>query len=436
MEDLIRLITLQDANTRTVLLGVSLLGLAAGVIGAFAVLRRRSLLGDALAHAALPGLCAAYFVVGDRNLPAFLLGALLFGILGILTVNFIRSRTRVKEDAAIGLVLSTFFGLGIVLSRIIQNQPSGNRAGLDSYILGRAATMIQQDVLLIGGVALLGVVLVALLFKEFRLLCFDPLFAAAQGWPVHLLDLLLMAMICICTVVGMPAVGVVLISALLIIPAAAARFWTDRLAILLLIAGAVGMSSGVVGTAISALAPKFPAGPPIVLVAAGLFLASLLVAPRRGLLAAARRAWALRRRTAMQNLLRALFEIGESAGDFAAPISHDRLLARRAWRRLVLRRTIHRAAARGLVTTHAERCTLTAAGLEEARRIIRTHRIWEQFLIAHADIAPDHVDRDADEIEHVLPRDLIARLEEELRLSGRYPAAVPASPHRVGEDSA
>src|SRR5688572_3108879 len=168
MDDLIRLITLQDANTRVVLLGIALLGLAAGVVGSFAVLRRRALVGDALAHASLPGVCMAYFVVGDRNFAAFLAGALVFGVLGVAAISLIRAYTRIKEDAALGIVLSSFFGLGIMLSDIIQRQPSGNRAGLDTFIMGKAAGMVRQDVMIIGGVAAAVLAATALLFKEFK----------------------------------------------------------------------------------------------------------------------------------------------------------------------------------------------------------------------------------------------------------------------------
>jgi manganese/zinc/iron transport system permease protein len=297
MNDLLRLITLQDANTRTVLLGAGILGLACGVVGALATLRRRALIGDTLAHASLPGIAVAYFVIGDRHLYAFLLGALVFGLLGVWCVNLIRDHTRIKEDAALGLVLGSFFGLGIALSKIIQNQPAGNRAGLDGFLFGKAASMVQADVMLIAGVAACSLLLSAALIKEFRLIAFDPAFAASLGWPVKAIDLAMMALVALCTVAGLPAVGVVMVAALLIIPGVTARLWTDRFGPLLIIAGLVGLLSGTLGTALSAALPPpsgtlargWPTGPLIVLVAAGAFALSLIVAPRRGLIARARR---------------------------------------------------------------------------------------------------------------------------------------------------
>jgi manganese/zinc/iron transport system permease protein len=435
VNDLWRLLTLQDSNTRVVLLGTALLGLASGLIGSLAVMRRRALVGDAVAHAALPGVCVAYFVVGDRNFAAFLLGALVFGILGVACIALIRAHTRIKEDAAIGMVLSAFFGLGIVLSRAIQNQPGGNRAGLDGFIFGKAASMVRQDVLLIGAVAGLVILATAAFFKEFRLLCFDREFAGAQGWPVLALDLGLMALICVCTVVGLPAVGVVLMAALLITPGVAARFWSDRLSIVAPVSGAIGMGCGVLGTALSATLPApgsglsrgWATGPMITLVAAAVFLFSMLAAPRRGIVADLVRRVGLRRRVLVQNLLRAAYEVSERGEGSAAGWR-----AARSWSGAEYARALRLSERRGLVERTGANVALSARGRAEAAQVVRAHRLWELYLIERAGVAPDHVDRDADQIEHILPPDLLARLESRLAAEGRLPGPVPISPHPTG----
>ncbi len=270
-------------NTSIVLIGVTLLGASSGLIGCFAVLRRRALTGDALAHAALPGLCLAFMIVGDRSAPAMLLGALGTGLLGISIISALRRWTRIKEDAAIGIVLSVFFGVGAVLRQIIQQLPTSSKAGLQNYIFGAAATMIEEDVFWIAALFFLTVVVVTLLFKELQLTAFDIGFAQAQGWPVFYLDIILMALIAVAVVVGLPAVGVLMMAALLIIPAAAARFWTDRLGFMLLLSAGFGILAGIIGTGISANYPM-PAGPTIILVATVIFLLSMTAAPRRGLL--------------------------------------------------------------------------------------------------------------------------------------------------------
>jgi len=429
MDDLLRLLTLQDSNTRVVLLGTSILGIASAVIGTFAVLRRRSLVGDAVAHASLPGVCIAYFIVGDRNFAAFMLGALVFGIVAAAFVSFVRAATRIKEDAAIAIAIGGFFGLGIVLTRVIQNQPSGNRAGLDSFIFGKAASMVGSDANLILVIAAAVLTTVALFYKEFKVLCFDRDFAASQGWPAMSLDLLLMGLICTCTVVGLPAVGVVLMVSLLVIPPVAARFWTNRLSTMIFIAAAVGGLSGVLGTALSASLPVpegvtsrgWPTGPLITLVATAFFVISLLFAPRRGLVAEHVRRVSLRRRVQEQNLLRAAFEFAEADS------------TRQHWTIQDLgvdTAPLGRMRSKGYIERRADSTyQLTPAGHEAAAKVVRAHRLWELFLIEQADIAPDHVDRDADQIEHVLPPELLAELEDRLRETGRLPRGMPLSPH-------
>jgi manganese/zinc/iron transport system permease protein len=275
-----------EYNTLVVLAGVGLLGAAAGPVGAFAVLRRRALVGDALAHATLPGVCVAFLLVGEKDLSWLLLGALVSGLLAVGVLALLARYSRVKEDAAVGVVLSVFFGAGIVLSGIIQKQATeGGKAGLESFILGKTAGLLLADVQLIAALAAGCLVIVALLYKELRLVAFDREFATAQGWPAVWIDLLLLALVAVVVVVGLPAVGAVMVAALLIIPATAARFWTDRLGVMLLLSGGIGLTTGVVGAGLSARFDKLPAGPVIVLVGSAIFAASVLFSPRRGVIA-------------------------------------------------------------------------------------------------------------------------------------------------------
>ncbi len=438
MNELLRLITLTDTNTRIVLLGTTVLGIAAGVVGALALLRKRSLVGDAVAHAALPGICLAFLIVGDRNFVAFMIGATVTGVLAAAFVSMVRRFTRVQEDAAIAIAIGGFFGVGIVLSSIIQKRPGGNSAGLDGFIFGKAASMVTSDAVTILCVAAGVLSVCALLIKEFRLLCFDREFAAGQGWPTFALDLLLMALVCVCTVAGLQAVGVVLIVALLIIPAVAARFWTNRLGVMLWLSAIFGGLSGLLGTVLSATVPTpegslsrgWPTGPLIVLVAAGIFVGSLLAAPRRGLLADVLRRAALRRRVAVQNLLRDAFEALEPGHDLSV-----------AWNPASVARggvcsasTLRRAHRKGLIERVGQLWRLTGDGQAAAARVVRSHRLWELYLIEQADIAADHVDRDADLIEHILPAELLAQLEARLAQEGRLPErqlAVVPSPHPI-----
>lgn len=270
-------------NALVVLAGVSILGATSGVIGAFAVLRKRALTGDALSHASLPGLCIAFIILGQRNLPAMLIGALASGVLGIAIISALSRWTKIKDDASIGIVLSVFFGLGVVLLKIIQNMEGvGSRAGLNSYIFGKTANMLAGDVYLILSASLLFFLVVLLFFKEFQLVSFDSDFARSLGWPVYGIDLLLMSLVAATVVIGLSIVGVVLVSALLIMPGAAARFWTDSMRRLLLLSGCFGFATGFVGAILSATYDELPAGPIIVLTGTAFFLISMLFGTRRG----------------------------------------------------------------------------------------------------------------------------------------------------------
>lgn len=445
-----RVLTLRDYNTRVVILGVTALGAASGVVGSFLLLRKRALLGDTISHATLPGIAGAFMILvalgGDGKwLPGLLLGAAVTGLLGAVLTAGISHVSRLKEDAALGIVLSVFFGAGVALLGIIQKMKTGSQAGLEAFIYGKTASMLASEAILIGLAAAVVILLCLTFYKEFRLVCFDPGFASAAGWPVFALDALLMALVVVVTVIGLQAVGLLLVIALLIIPPAAARFWSDRLGPMLLVATLIGAASGFLGAVASALTPDLPAGAVIVIVAAGFFALGLVFGPTRGVAARLVRLVRTRRRVARQHLLRALYEWLEAEGrvDAAerepseeAGIPYVDLLEKRSWSRRQLSRLLRAAQREELIRRGVgDTWVLTRRGFPQARRVVRNHRLWEQYLILHADIAPSHVDRDADEIEHVLGAELVEQLEA---MMPREPAerALPPSPHHLGGSAA
>ncbi|MEO1293069.1 MAG: metal ABC transporter permease [Pseudomonadota bacterium] len=277
-------------NAALVGLGAALLGAAAGSAGTFLVLRKRSLVSDAVAHATLPGIGIAFLLMvafgGDgRALSGLLLGSAASAALGLLTVDAITRYTRLSEDAAIGAVLSVFFGIGVVLLTVIQNLSAGRQAGLESFLLGSTASMLFSDAVVIAIGGALSVLAVWALRRPMTAVAFDPEFAQTSGINVRRVDLAMMALALAVTVIGLKIVGLILIVALLIIPAVTARFWTDRTEHVIAYAGLTGAVAGYTGAALSAAAPALPTGPVIVLALAGLFLVSLLAAPNRGVAA-------------------------------------------------------------------------------------------------------------------------------------------------------
>jgi len=294
-------LTLQAGyNAALVAIGATLLGVAAGAAGSFVTLRKRALVSDATAHAALPGIVLAFMVMvafgGEgRSLAGLLLGAALSGLAGLLTMSWITRRTRLAEDAAMGAVLGVFFGLGIVLLTLVQTMRAGRQAGLEEFLLGSTAGMLREDALLIGLGGTVVLALCWLMRRPMTLVAFDPGYAATLGYNTNAIDLLIMGLAMAVTVIGLKLVGLVLIVALLIIPPVAARFWTESAARMVWIASAIGGGGAYLGAAISASAPALPTGPIIVLVLAAGFTLSFLFAPARGVLGAALRHARLRR---------------------------------------------------------------------------------------------------------------------------------------------
>ncbi|MFG0247295.1 MAG: iron chelate uptake ABC transporter family permease subunit [Phycisphaeraceae bacterium JB051] len=440
--DVIRVATLQNYNTRLVVCSTTLLGAASGLIGTFLLLRKRSLMGDALSHACLPGIGLMFMLMvavggNGKFLPGLLLGAAITGVIGVVLVLLIRNTTRIKDDAAMGLVLSVMFGIGVAVLGMVQAMPGASAAGLEYFIYGKTASMVMQDFLLISAVAVTVTFMSMILFKEFTLVCFDEGYASTQGWPVNVLDVAMLGLVTTVTVVGMQAVGLMLIIAFLITPSAAARFWTENLKRMLLLSGMIGAISGWLGSSISALLPRLPAGAVIVVVAAAIFLVSMIFGSSRGVLLRMFARRRLNRKVGRQHLLRAVYELVESRKhpemtDVAnVAIGMDELLLRRSWTRKQLEKLIRVARREDHIEYYnGKLLRLSEPGFGEAARITRNHRLWEMYLIKHADVAAAHVDRDADAVEHVLGAEMVRKLEAELVKRGQA-LLVPPSPHTI-----
>ncbi len=365
------LLIFTDYTLRNVALGSAMLGVLGGVLGAFAVLRRQSLLGDVLAHAALPGICLAFILTGAKAPLTLLLGGGLAGWLASLLVLAVLRNTRLPEDSALGVMLSSFFGFGVALLTFIQHSNNANQAGLDRFIFGQAATLVASDVLnfvALGGIALLAV---GLFYKEFKLLSFDPAYAHSLGLPVRGLNTLLTSLTVLAVMVGLQTVGVVLMAAMLIAPAAAARQWTDRLSRMIGLSALFGALAGVSGALISASRENLPTGPLVILSISAIMLISLFFAPLRGLVWDWARTQQNRRRVHLERLLldaHVLHSHGALSPQSLAERRRESL--RMAQRHLEVLRSL------GWVQESPQGLALTPAGdqkahaLEEAMRVL------------------------------------------------------------------
>ncbi|MEM8630818.1 MAG: metal ABC transporter permease [Pseudomonadota bacterium] len=381
-------------NATLVTIGATLLGIAAGITGTFLYLRKRALVSDAISHATLPGIGLAFmamvaFGFDGRSLSGLLAGSALSALLGLYCVHLLTTRSRLTEDAAIGAVLSVFFGFGVVLLTIIQTMVAGRQAGLEGFLLGSTAGMLGADALVIaiGGALTLAAVLI--LRRPMTVVSFDPEYAEASGLPVARIDLAIMALALAVTVTGLKVVGLILIVALLIIPPVAARFWSDRVETVALLSGAIGGVSAYTGAALSAVIPNLPTGPMIVLVAFALFVFSLLASPRRGVMAAFLKFRAYQEQVHLRQGLLALAQ--------GQPI-YERLTLR-----LLQRRGL--ASADG-VPTEAGRARAAKALRDEARWRVARKSAAHESASAHYDGLTD--------IENILTGDQIAELDAQI----------------------
>ncbi|WP_055444015.1 metal ABC transporter permease [Lacinutrix himadriensis] len=308
-----------DYTLRTITLGTAILGAVTGMLGSFAVLRKQSLLGDAISHAALPGIAIAFLITGAKDSNTLLLGALVSGLVGTFWIRGIITKTHLKSDTALGLILSLFFGFGMLLLTFIQKQPNANQAGLDKYLFGQAATLVESDVWLMAIVTGICLCVLLLFWKEFKLLLFDADYTKTLGFNTKFIDILITTFIVLAIVLGLQTVGVVLMSAMLLAPAAAARQWTNSLATMVFLAAIFGAFSGVFGTAISASQNNLSTGPVIVLVAAVFVAFSFIFSPSRGLLFKQIRFIKNRRDLELHKTLAFMYHIAETHENISHP---------------------------------------------------------------------------------------------------------------------
>ena len=367
-----------DYTLRTITLGVGALGICSGVLGAFAVLRRQSLLGDAISHAALPGVVLAFLLTRSKVPFVLMIGAALTGWLATLWMTHIIKNSRIKEDSALGMVLSVFFGLGLVLLTLTQRIPDARQAGLDQFLFGQAAALLTRDVVTIAILGGLAVLLVVVFWKEFKLLSFDRDYGASLGFPVGWLDILLTSLLVIAIVIGLQTVGVVLMSSMLIAPAVAARQWTNRLGIMVLLSALFGALAGIGGTLVSSAAKGLSTGPTVVLAASLFVLISLLGAPNRGLLARWIRQQRSHRSIQLDAVLLDLYELARQHGDPHHPHKTSVLQAMSAFesashpgvRSSGVKRSLAELAQRGWVRQEGENeWSLTPEGLKQVEQL-------------------------------------------------------------------
>lgn len=412
MENIITYLTLSDANILYVVVGMILIGSASAVVGAFTVLQQKSLLGDAIAHSVLPGICFAFLISGTKHPAILLSGAFVTGWLSVVAIDYICAQTRIKQDAAIGLVLSVFFGFGMLLLTAIQHSGNANQSGLDKFLFGKAASILPEDIAVFSVVCILILISVLFFYKEFRLVIFDTNYAESIGLNIQFYEVILSTITVLAITVGIQAVGVVLMSALLITPAVTARYWTDELWKLLLISAFVGMISSYFGGFISYLAPSMPTGPWIVVVLSLLAFASMLFSPQKGIVPKRFRRWKNQANITEENIVKLMYQLGEKSQNFGYAYSMKTMQERRYLPESDLKAGLKRLLKKGFINNETNNTfQLTETGKQEGQRMVRLHRLWEMYLTQNLHLQEDHVHETAEAIEHILTPEMEQKLE-------------------------
>ena len=418
MEDFLYFFTFQDPSITWVVIGITLLGIGSAYVGTFSFLDKKALLGDAISHAVLPGICLGFVLAGEKDPRYIVTGAFLSGALATFLSSWLKQNTKLSEDSIIASILSIFFGIGIVALTALQKSGNPEIAGLNSFIFGNAIGIAEADLFLYGGLSLAILLVLSLFLKEFRLMVFDPGFGKAIGFPMKGIRFIFNVLLILAVVIGIQAIGVVLMAALLITPGAAARFWTDRLQPLLLLAAFFSILSGILGTYVSFVVPQMPTGPWVVVFLSLIALISFIFSPKSGIIKRfiARRSYL--NKTHRDHLMKALFKAREVN---QGSMTLEEIYALYPFHKKEIAHSLQLLTRQGLVIQDSQGVQLSSLGTSDAMRIVRLHRLWEVYLNEFMNIAPDHVHESAEQMEHLLTPELEALLEQRLN----YPALDP-----------
>ena len=414
MANIADFILLKDHNVFVVVVGTVLLGICCACIGTFTFLRKRSLISDAVAHSVLPGICMSFILLQEKNPWFILIGAFISGWLSILTLNYLVNNTKLKSDTATGLVLSFFFGLGILLLSYIQNSGNASQAGLKEYLVGKGASMTSSDLNLFVIVTIISISIILIFFKAFKLISFNRDYARSIGLNVTFYEVILSSLTVLAITVGVQAVGVVLMAALLTTPATTARLWTNNLSKLMVFAVLICASAAYIGSYISYSNNAMPTGPWIVIILSFLTLLSIIFSPSRGILAKLKRSKNNKQKILTENILKAFYYLGEEKEDYKQARTQEDIQNNRSFIPKNLSNGLTILAKRTHLVRVNNNWTITDKGLEEAKRVVRLHRLWEMYLNKKLNIPADHVHPDAEAIEHIITPEIEKLLLKEL----------------------
>lgn len=405
----------EDPNVRSVVLGGIMISIASSLIGTFMFLKKKSLVGDAVSHSVLPGVCIGFLIAGDKNPLLLTIGAFATGWLALVAIDWLEQNSKLKKDTTLGLVLSVFFALGIVLLTYIQHSGNDKQAGLDHFLFGKIAALVQSDFIIFASMALLIILIIFALYKEFKLLTFDPIFARAIGLPYRSLELVLTSLTVLTIITGIQAIGIVLMAAMLITPVVAANFWSYRLSYVLLLSSVFAALGSVGGAYFSFVFPSVPTGPMIIIIISIITFLSILLAPKKGLIANLYRTYKNQQKVKYENILKTVYRLGEQRNDWEATFGNSDILKVRFFETKELNSTLQKLCRWGYLQNQKNDYSLTKEGFQEGKRITKLHRLWELYLSEYLNLNSDHIHDNAESMEHIITPKIEAALEKNLK---------------------
>ncbi|MCC5918973.1 MAG: metal ABC transporter permease [Cryomorphaceae bacterium] len=404
---------LDEPNMRWVLFGTAFLSAVSAWVGTFTYLQKKSLLGDAIAHGILPGVAGSFLLSGQKNAAYIMIGALVWGFLTVLAIEWITRKSHLKPSTAMAIVLSAFFGLGMMLLTQIQNSGLPDASGLQSFLFGQAASLLPSDILVYSIFALVALIVLLALYRSLTFVSFDKAGAQSMGFSPQTSGTVLSILVVIATAIGIQSIGLILMAALLITPAAIARMWSQRLWTMLMLAGGIAAVSAISGSLISFSGKSMPTGPWIVMVLFFIFGFSVLFSTHRGLVQRAFQKRKNRQIIQRENLLKALYHLREQKGE-QAEFTFEEIQKKRMFSENDLQRILGMLKRKKWVLQGKNGWTLSGEGLNEGRRITRLHRLWELYLSQKMRLKEDHIHPIAESMEHIITEDLEAQLLHEL----------------------
>lgn len=400
-----------DPIAQKVIMGIAIIGAVSGVVGTFSFLRKKTLIADAISHSVLPGICLGFMFVGTKDPIVLMTGALVIGWISVWLIDYLSSTTKLSEDTAIALVSTLFFAIGSVLLSVISKSQNAEQTGLKNFLFGKAATMTTFDIQVFTVIGVVLIAIVILFFKPFQLVCFNTEFAKSIGVKVKFIEFSLSTLTVMTVAIGIQAVGVVLMSALLIAPAASARYWTNRLSIMIVLAALFGTFSSVIGVMLSTMKNNMPTGPWIVFALFAFTLITLLFAPKKGWFSIKKRNNSNHKKITEENLLKTFYQLKEEGN---VTVSSRDFLEKRSVDTHSLQKDLKRMVKHGFLSVKNKVYTLTESGNTEAARILRSHRLWELYLTKRMNFKEDHIHGTAETIEHLITPEIEQQLLKEL----------------------